>query len=185
MDNDKDFNLIWIDLEMTGLQDDHVILEIATIVTNSNLHELSRGPSIAIHRTEKELDNINPWSREQHSKSGLLQLVKESKVNVENAESMTLEFLKSWVNRGMSPICGNSIATDRKFIKKEMPELDAFMHYRMIDVSTVKELVRRWYPNLQIPEKNSSHLALEDIQDSIEELRWYRENIFVTGTADE
>ncbi len=181
----KDLNLIWIDLEMTGLESEHVIIEIATVVTDSKLVKLSEGPSIAIHRTKPELENINEWSLEQHTSSGLLNRVEQSKIKIHEAESLTIAFLKKWVTPGMSPICGNSIGTDRRFIKKEMPRLDSFMHYRMIDVSTVKELVRRWYPNLQIPEKNSSHLALNDIEDSIEELRWYKENVFLTGITDE
>tara|TARA_B100000686_G_scaffold352833_1_gene456170 strand:- start:1861 stop:2418 length:558 start_codon:yes stop_codon:yes gene_type:complete len=181
---DKDNNLIWIDLEMTGLDSNNVIIEIASIVTDSNLNELSKGPSIPIHRTEKELKNINPWSLDQHTKSGLLERVKKSKTNIKDAESETIKFLKDWVTPGMSPICGNSIATDRKFINKEMPELDKFMHYRMIDVSTVKELVKRWYPHLEIPEKTSSHLALDDIEDSIKELKWYKENVFLTGSLN-
>ena len=185
MTTNKDLNLIWIDLEMTGLESEHVIIEIATIVTDSKLVKLSEGPSIAIHRTAQELENINEWSLEQHTKSGLLKRVKESKISIHEAESMTLEFLKGWVNPSMSPICGNSIGTDRTFIKKEMPLLDSFMHYRMIDVSTVKELVHRWYPEIQIPEKNSSHLALDDIQDSIEELKWYKDNVFMKGNTDE
>ncbi len=180
-----DLNLIWIDLEMTGLESEHLIIEIATVVTDSKLVKLSEGPSIAIHRTETELENINAWSLEQHTKSGLLKRVKQSEINIHEAEKMTLEFLKSWVNPGMSPICGNSIGTDRRFIKKEMPMLDSFMHYRMIDVSTVKELVHRWYPEIQAPEKNSSHLALDDIQDSIEELKWYKDNVFMKGNTDE
>ena len=181
----KDLNLIWIDLEMTGLESEHVIIEIATIVTDSKLEKLAEGPSIAIHRTEHELENINEWSLEQHTISGLLKRVNQSRINIQQAELMTLDFLKIWVNAGMSPICGNSIGTDRRFIKNEMPKLESFMHYRMIDVSTVKELARRWYPDLHLPEKNSSHLALDDIQDSIEELRWYRENVFVSGITDE
>tara|TARA_Y100001960_G_scaffold44420_1_gene44306 strand:+ start:299 stop:856 length:558 start_codon:yes stop_codon:yes gene_type:complete len=175
----KDLNLIWIDLEMTGLASENVIIEIASIVTDSNLNELSIGPSLPIYRTEKELENINPWSLEQHTKSGLLERVRKSKINIQTAESMTIEFLKTWVNPGMSPICGNSIATDRKFISKEMPDLDRFMHYRMIDVSSIKELVKRWYPKIEIPEKNSSHLALDDVRESIKELQWYKENIFI------
>ena len=185
MNIDNQGNLIWIDLEMTGLENDHVIIEIATIVTASDLTELAVGPVIAIKRSEVELENINEWSLEQHTNSGLLKRVNESEIDVHQAESMTLDFLTDWVNPGMSPICGNSIGTDRRFIREEMPKLDSFMHYRMIDVSTVKELVGRWYPEVQIPEKNSSHLALRDIQDSISELRWYKENVFVTGITDE
>lgn len=184
MVNSKDLNLVWIDLEMTGLEEDHVIIEIATVVTDSNLVKLSEGPAIAIHRTEKELTNINEWSLEQHAKSGLLRRVKESKISLAEAESLTLEFLTPWVNQGQSPLCGNSIATDRRFLEKEMPKLNSFLHYRMIDVSTVKELVKRWYPYLEVPNKKSSHLALDDIKESIAELKWYKENVFTQETTD-
>lgn len=177
---DKDNNLVWIDLEMTGLEDDHLIIEIASIVTNGNLEELAEGPSLAINRSISEMQNINDWSKEQHYKSGLLKRVTESTVTISVAENQTLAFLKKWVSAGQSPICGNSIGTDRRFIRREMPQLDNFLHYRMIDVSTVKELARRWYPQTDLPEKEGKHLALEDIRESIEELRWYRKTFFNT-----
>ena len=177
---DKDNNLVWIDLEMTGLEDDHLIIEIASIVTNGNLEELAEGPSLAINRSISEMQNINDWSKEQHYKSGLLKRVTESTVTISVAENQTLAFLKKWVSAGQSPICGNSIGTDRRFIRREMPQLDNFLHYRMIDVSTVKELARRWYPQTDLPEKEGKHLALEDIRESIEELRWYRKTFFYT-----
>ena len=177
---DKDNNLVWIDLEMTGLEDDHLIIEIASIVTNGNLEELAEGPSLAINRSISEMQNINDWSKEQHYKSGLLKRVTESTVTISAAENQTLAFLKKWVSPGQSPICGNSIGTDRRFIRREMPQLDNFLHYRMIDVSTVKELARRWYPQTDLPEKEGKHLALEDIRESIEELRWYRKTFFNT-----
>ena len=177
---DKDNNLVWIDLEMTGLEDDHLIIEIASIVTNGNLEELSEGPSLAINRSISEMQNINEWSKEQHYKSGLLKRVTESTVTISAAENQTLAFLKKWVSAGQSPICGNSIGTDRRFIRREMPQLDNFLHYRMIDVSTVKELARRWYPQTDLPEKEGKHLALEDIRESLEELRWYRKTFFNT-----
>lgn len=177
---DKDNNLVWIDLEMTGLEDDHLIIEIASIVTNGNLEELAEGPSLAINRSISEMQNINDWSKEQHHTSGLLKRVTESTVTISAAENQTLTFLKKWVSVGQSPICGNSIGTDRRFIRREMPQLDKFLHYRMIDVSTIKELARRWYPKADLPEKEGAHLALEDIRESIEELRWYRKTFFNT-----
>jgi len=175
-------NLAWIDLEMTGLQDDHVIIEIASLVTNSNLVELAEGPVIAIHRKPEETDNINAWSKEQHTKSGLLKRVSESNISLKKAEKLTLDFLQLWIVKETSPLCGNSIGTDRRFIRKEMPLLDAFLHYRLIDVSTVKELTTRWYPEKTIPAKKSEHLALADIRESVEELRWYKENVFLPST---
>ena len=175
---DKKKNLVWVDLEMTGLQDGHVIIEIASLVTDSDLNELAVGPVIAIQRTEEELANINEWSMDQHTKSGLLKRVKESSITIDIADQITVNFLKEWVDEGKSPICGNSIATDRRFIRKEMPSLDSYLHYRMIDVSTIKELAARWYEKLDPPSKKSEHTALSDIRESIEELRWYREKVF-------
>lgn len=175
---DKDNNLVWIDLEMTGLEDEHLIIEIATIVTNGDLEEVAEGPSIAIKRSAQEMQNINEWSKEQHQKSGLLNHVANSSISINDAENQTLEFLANWVEPGKSPICGNSIGTDRRFIRREMPRLDQFLHYRMVDVSTIKELVKRWYPAKELPEKQSNHLALDDIRESIEELRWYRTTFF-------
>ncbi|MFL2755839.1 MAG: oligoribonuclease [Dehalococcoidia bacterium] len=183
MDNDKTKNLVWIDLEMTGLEEKkHVIIEIASLVTDSELNELAIGPIIAINRSHEELSKINAWSKEQHAKSGLLERVNDSSISISEAEKMTLKFLKKFVAKGSSPICGNSIGTDRRFIRKEMPKLDAFLHYRMIDVSTIKELVARWYPDKIPPQKKCSHLAMDDIKESVEELRWYRENIFAPNS---
>ena len=183
MQNDKNRNLVWIDLEMTGLEESqHVIIEIASLVTDSELNELAEGPTIAIGRSSSELSKINAWSKEQHNKSGLLDRVVESEISISEAEKMTLKFLKKFVAKQSSPICGNSIGTDRRFIRKEMPKLDAFLHYRMIDVSTIKELVSRWYPKSIPPKKSCSHLAMADIKESIEELRWYRENIFIPNS---
>ena len=177
-ESDKSNNLVWIDLEMTGLEDEHLIIEIATIVTNGDLEEVAEGPSIAIKRSSQEMQNINEWSKEQHQKSGLLNHVANSLISINDAENQTLEFLANWVEPGKSPICGNSIGTDRRFIRREMPRLDKFLHYRMVDVSTIKELVKRWYPAKELPEKQSNHLALDDIRESIEELRWYRTTFF-------
>lgn len=175
---DKEKNLVWVDLEMTGLQDGHVIIEIASLVTDSDLNELATGPVVAIQRTEEELANINEWSMDQHTKSGLLKRVKESSITIDIADQITVNFLKEWVDEGKSPICGNSIATDRRFIRKEMPSLHSYLHYRMIDVSTIKELAARWYEKLDPPSKKSEHTALSDIRESIKELRWYREKVF-------
>ena len=157
MEIDKDNNLVWIDLEMTGLEDEHEIIEIASLVTNNELEILAEGPQIVIKKTEKQLENINEWSLDQHTKSGLLEKVKQSDISILEAEQITLNFLKDWVNEKTSPLCGNSISTDRRFIRREMQTLEDFLHYRMIDVSTVKELVARWYPNINIPIKKNSH----------------------------
>jgi len=172
-------NLVWIDLEMTGLEETHVIIEIASLITNSTLDILAEGPEIVIGRNSNELIEINEWSKQQHTKSGLLKKVSQSNIKIEEAEFLTLDFIKQWVEPGKSPLCGNSISTDRRFIRKEMVHLDEFLHYRLIDVSTIKELVSRWYPNTEPPQKKGSHLAMQDIKESIEELKWYRENIFM------
>ena len=132
--------------------------------------------------TLEETDNINAWSKDQHTKSGLLKRVSESNISLKKAEQLTLDFLQLWIVKETSPLCGNSIGTDRRFIRKEMPLLDAFLHYRLIDVSTVKELTTRWHPEKTIPAKKSEHLALADIRESVEELRWYKENVFLPST---
>ncbi|MAO75194.1 MAG: oligoribonuclease [Chloroflexi bacterium] len=182
MEIDKNNNLVWIDLEMTGLEDEHQIIEIASLVTNNDLEILAEGPQIAIKKTAKELENINKWSLDQHTKSGLLEKVEQSNISTIEAEQITLDFLKNWVNEKTSPLCGNSIGTDRRFIRKEMKELEDFLHYRMIDVSTVKELIARWYPNMKIPIKKNNHLAMDDIKESIEELKWYKSNTFIISS---
>ena len=176
----KASNLVWIDLEMTGLDPkQHVIVEMATIVTDSNLNILAEGPVIAIKRTEAELKNIEKWSLNTHSASGLLNRVKESNIDVKQAEQQTLIFLKNWVSEGKSPLCGNSVHQDRRFLRSEMPQLDSYFHYRIIDVSTVKELANRWYDkSARVPLKPKKHLALDDIRESIKELVWYRGEIF-------
>lgn len=184
MQDDKLSRLIWIDLEMTGLRDEDVIVEIATLVTDAFLNVLAEGPEIAIFRTEEELAGINPWVKEQHTSSGLLNRVKTSEITLQEAEKQTLTFLSSWAEPGTLPLCGNSVSTDRRFIRKEMPGLDQFLHYRIVDVSTVKELVYRWYPEMIAPEKQSSHTALADIRESIEELLWYRNNIFLPSRPE-
>lgn len=171
-------NLIWIDLEMTGLEPaTDVIIEIATIVTDSDLNILAEGPTLAIHQSDEIMDNMDEWCTNQHGKSGLTQRVKESSVTEAEAEQATIEFLKQYVEAGVSPMCGNSIGQDRRFLDKYMPELEAFFHYRNLDVSSLKELAKRWKPEVAAGVvKKGSHLALDDIRDSIEELKHYREH---------
>ena len=171
-------NLIWIDLEMTGLEPDtDVIIEMATIVTDAQLNVLAEGPALVIHQSDEVLANMNPWCIEQHGKSGLTQRVRDSRLSEAEAEQLTLDFLAQWVPAGASPMCGNSIGQDRRFLNRYMPKLEAFFHYRNIDVSTLKELAARWAPQVKDAfKKESSHLALDDIRDSIAELRHYREH---------
>lgn len=171
-------NLIWIDLEMTGLIPEHdVIIEIATIVTDQNLNPLAEGPVMAIHQPDAVLAAMDDWNTKQHGGSGLVARVKASKVTMFEAESRTLAFLEQWVPSGKSPICGNSIGQDRRFLARYMPRLERYFHYRNLDVSTLKELAARWKPDLLLGvEKKGSHLALDDIRDSITELQYYRAN---------
>ncbi|UKA06092.1 oligoribonuclease [Photobacterium damselae subsp. damselae] len=173
-------NLIWIDLEMTGLDPEtHKIIEIATIVTDAQLNILAEGPVLAIHQPEEELAKMDDWCTTTHTNSGLVERIRQSKITEQEAVRQTIEFLEKWVPKGASPICGNSIGQDRRFLYKHMPELEAYFHYRYLDVSTIKELARRWQPEvLNGFSKKGSHLALDDIRDSIAELRYYRENIF-------
>jgi oligoribonuclease len=172
--------LIWIDLEMTGLDPErHVILEIASLLTDESLNIISEGPCIAIHPQADALASMDEWSREQHHRSGLLGRAQNSPYDHQAAERFTLGFLFLHSRKGLSPLCGNSIWQDRRFLIKHMPELEAFFHYRNIDVSSVKELVRRWYPALPPFQKQKTHTALSDIKESIAELRYYREKVFV------
>ncbi len=172
-------NLIWIDLEMTGLDTvNDQIIEIATIVTDGNLEILAEGPVIAIHQPHHVLDGMDEWNTKQHGGSGLIARVRSSSYDEGAAEKETLQFLEKYVPQGVSPMCGNSICQDRRFLARCMPELEAYFHYRNLDVSTLKELANRWVPELTAGVvKNGKHLALDDIRDSIAELRYYREHL--------
>jgi oligoribonuclease len=175
----KDGRLIWIDLEMTGLDTvNDSIIEIATIVTDANLEVLAEGPVLAIHQPDDVLDAMDEWNTRQHGGSGLTDRVRASSLTTQAAEQATLEFLAEWVPSGTSPMCGNSICQDRRFMAREMPELEAWFHYRNLDVSTLKILAGMWAPGVAAGfSKDSSHLALDDIRDSISELRHYREHL--------
>ncbi|WP_460761885.1 oligoribonuclease [Lysobacter fragariae] len=172
----KEQRLIWIDLEMTGLDTDNdSILEIATVVTDAQLETLAEGPEFAISHPLERLQAMDEWNRNQHRRSGLWQRALEQGVSMEEAERKTLEFLTQWVPANASPICGNSICQDRRFLHRQMPKLEKYFHYRNLDVSTIKELARRWAPTvLNGVRKESKHTALSDIHDSIVELRHYR-----------
>ncbi|MGA9334417.1 MAG: oligoribonuclease [Rudaea sp.] len=180
-----DDNLIWIDLEMTGLDTDHdSILEIATVVTDKSLNIIAEGPEFAIFHEVARLQAMDDWNRNQHTKSGLWQRVVESSVDLATAEAHTMEFLARWANPGKSPMCGNSICQDRRFLHRLMPRLERYFHYRNLDVSTLKELARRWAPEIQKGfTKESSHTALSDVRDSIDELRYYRQFMGTLGGA--
>ncbi|NTS76878.1 oligoribonuclease [Catenovulum sp. SM1970] len=173
-------NLVWLDLEMTGLEPDtDKVLEVATIVTDSELNIIAEGPVFAIKQPDEVLDNMDEWCVNQHGKSGLTQRCRESNVSIEEAEQKTMDWLAQYVPAGKSPMCGNSIGQDRRFMYIHMPKLEAFFHYRNLDVSTVKELARRWRAELVTDyKKKGTHLALEDIRESIEELARYKEKFF-------
>lgn len=176
----KESNLIWIDLEMTGLSPDtDRIIEIATIVTDAHLNILAEGPVMAIHQKDVILNGMDEWNTRQHGNSGLVERVRRSTIDEAEAEAATIEFLSRFVDPKKSPMCGNSICQDRRFLYRTMPKLEGFFHYRNLDVSTVKELARRWRPEIMAGlSKESSHQALNDIRDSITELRYYREYFF-------
>ena len=171
-------HLIWIDLEMTGLDpDSDLIIEIATVVTDKDLNILAQGPVLAVHQSDAALAAMDDWNQQHHGQSGLIDRVKASTINDAEAERLTLEFLKAWVPENTSPICGNSIGQDRRFLYRYMPKLEAYFHYRNIDVSTLKELAARWAPEVKDGfNKESTHQALDDILESIEELRYYRKH---------
>jgi oligoribonuclease len=175
----QDFqHLIWIDLEMTGLDpDSDLIIEMATVVTDKDLNVLAQGPVLAVHQSDAALAAMDDWNQKHHGQSGLIDRVKASTIDEAEAERLTIEFLKLWVPENTSPICGNSIGQDRRFLYRYMPKLEAYFHYRNIDVSTLKELAARWAPEVKNGfNKESSHQALDDILESIEELRYYREH---------
>ncbi len=171
-------NLIWIDLEMTGLDTQHdVIIEMATIVTDKYLNILAEGPVIAIHQSDATLAAMDEWNQTHHGRSGLIARVKTSQWTTAQAEQATLDFLKQWLPAGISPMCGNTICQDRRFLARQMPSLEKFFHYRNLDISTIKELAKRWQPEiLDGFKKETKHLALDDIRDSIEELKYYRQH---------
>jgi len=171
-------NLIWIDLEMTGLEPDkEKIIEIATIVTDKDLNVLAEGPMMAVHQPQSLLDSMDNWCTKHHGQSGLTERVINSHIDESQAENATIEFLQQWVGKGQSPMCGNSIGQDRRFLVRYMPKLHDYFHYRNLDVSSLKELVKRWKPEIQAGfSKQNKHLALDDIKESIQELSYYREH---------
>lgn len=172
-------NLVWIDLEMTGLNpEENVILEIATIITDSDLNILAYGPSLVIHHSDEILDIMDMWSREQHTKSGLLDKVRASRISIQEAAQQTLEFIQQYCIKDTALLAGNSVWQDRAFLRRYMPTIVAYLHYRLIDVTTIKELVSRWYPDSTLFEKADTHRALEDIKESIDELKYYRKTFF-------
>ena len=176
--NSKD-NFVWIDLEMTGLDPDkEVIIEIATIVTDSQLNILAEGPDLVLHQPEIYLTRMDDWNRNQHSKSGLIDDVRKSMISLEAAESQTLDFIKQFCETKQNPLCGNAVHHDRRFLIKYMPKIHEYLHYRHIDVSAIKTLAQKWYPKQKEVKKSTSHRALSDIRESIEELRFYRANYF-------
>lgn len=174
----NEFNLVWVDMEMTGLDPDtDRIIEIAVIVTDSDLNTLAEGPVFAIHQSDEILDGMDSWNKGTHGRSGLIDRVKASTVTEAEAEVTLIDFLKHFVPAGKSPMCGNTICQDRRFMARGMPKLEAFFHYRNLDVSTLKELCKRWRPELANGfKKHQKHTALADITESIEELRYYREH---------
>lgn len=175
----SEHNLIWIDLEMTGLDPEkNVILEIASVITDKDLAIVAKGPSLVIHHPDDVLKKMDPWSREQHTKSGLLQLVRESKITAPEAQDQILAFVRQFCKPEKSPLCGNSVWQDKNFLRTHMRELNDFLYYRIIDVTTVKELILRWYPHVPEYKKKDAHRALDDIKESIEELNHYRHHFF-------
>jgi oligoribonuclease len=174
----NEFNLVWLDMEMTGLDPDNDrIIEVAVVVTDSELNVLAEGPVFAIHQSDETLDKMDAWNKGTHGRSGLIERVKSSAVTEADAESALIDFLKQFVPNGKSPMCGNSICQDRRFMARGMPKLEAFFHYRNLDVSTLKELCKRWKPELASGfKKHQKHTALADIIESIEELKYYREH---------
>ena len=176
---DRGQRMVWIDLEMTGLDiEKESIIEIATIITDGELNILAHGPNVAITVVESLIEGMDEWNTTHHFESGLVKRIREQGVNLSEAENMTLDFLKEWVDPNTAPLCGNSVWNDRRFLEKEMPLVAEYLHYRMIDVSTVKELARRWYPEVDKYPKKGAHLALDDIIESVEELDYFRSKVF-------
>ena len=181
--------LAWIDLEMTGLDPDlHVIVEIATLITDDQLNLIAEGPDLVISATEEQLEKMDPVVVEMHTKSGLLDEIKASKITLEEAGSQTLSFLMEHITKKVTvPLCGNSIGTDRRFLAKWLPEIENFLHYRSVDVTSIKELGKRWFPKVTgaAPEKNGGHRAMDDIKASLFELQYYRDNLFIDSNEDD
>jgi oligoribonuclease len=175
----KRSNLVWMDLEFSGLNPDHdVILEIATIVTDSELNVLGTGPHLIIHQSDAILDNMDEWNTTHHGRSGLTERVRKSKETHASADTQTLDFISMFCKKGEAPLCGNSIHQDRRYLYKYMPKVSEYLHYRNIDVSTVKELAKRWHQHIPSYPKQENHRALDDIKESIEELKFYRQKLF-------
>ncbi len=176
----SDMNLVWMDLEMSGLDPKTcVILEIATLITDKDLNLLAQGPTLVVHQPDNILDNMDDWNKKHHGESGLTQAVRASKTTLSWAEEQTLNFIGQYCKEKSSPLCGNTIYQDRRFLIEYMPKLDGYLHYRLVDVSTIKELVKRWYgPEFQSPQKKQKHKALDDILETIEELKFYRQTVF-------
>jgi oligoribonuclease len=173
--------LVWMDLEMSGLEVERErILEIAAVITDAELNVVAEGPDLIVHQPEAVLAAMDDWNREHHAASGLADRVRASTITEEQAEAQIVAFLSAHCAPQTAPLCGNTIHQDRRFLRKYMPSIDAFLHYRIVDVTTVKEVTKRWYPTLfeTRPKKDSKHRALEDIRESIAELRWYRQNVF-------
>ncbi len=182
----KKSNLVWIDLEMTGLspQNDRII-EIATIVTDIHLSIVAEGPELVVHQSDERLDGMDAWNKKTHGESGLIDQVRASDIDEEEAERRTLAFLRRYATKQRSPLCGNAICQDRRFLDRYMPQVSAYLHYRHVDVSTIKELAKRWRPDLTSNQtKNSRHRAMDDIRDSIQELRVYRDSFFLTNPVE-
>jgi len=175
-------NFVWIDLEMSGLDPDkEVIIEIATIVTDCHLNVIEEGPELVIHQPEIYLTRMDDWNKNQHSKSGLIDDVRKSMISLEEAETQTLDFIKKYCEAKQNPLCGNAVHHDRRFLIKYMPKIHQFLHYRHVDVSTIKTVVSKWYPKQKEVKKNTTHRALSDIRESIDELKLYREFYFKTA----
>ncbi len=176
---EREQRLVWIDLEMTGLDiEKESIIEIATIITDGELNIIAHGPNVAITVDESLIEGMDEWNTTHHFESGLVERIREQGVSLIDAEKRTLDFLKEWVDPNTAPLCGNSVWNDRRFLEKEMPNVAEYLHYRMIDVSTVKELARRWYPEVDKYPKKGAHLALDDIIESVEELEYFRDKVF-------